>query len=1437
MDLLRDATIPAPWWTHDSDFAILSGVYRHGYGNYELVRDDPQFRTAFGPFAKAQSGGGLRKEEGGGRVEEGGALKGAGAEETEAGTEDGAPVWPDAYTLTRRLKRLLDHLHKLGRKGSRSARSGKPVEAGRAVIVPTKVGMARPPRRVNQWLKREKLEFVRVLFMWGFLAGPSGTVAWRSLSERSNMPEVRWKSEEALEACAAALLVEARRLTSSATPAQRERAGKAKAAPHPTYCVCLVCRQKRKALGMGERGKGGASGGLSVDGGGGQGKAGAGVETGPPVLVLSSAIRLVERLELLEVLRWAVATCRNEWRNLEITLYNSHELPDWWLPGPHDRAMAKGILKHGFGNWAEIVSDSTLAFHPFLTSAPPTTSAPDLPADKAPLASLQVSPQPVGPSDSSAPPALPLAPEALGASQPPPSPSTSAAASSEGKSLLLPVSPPLPPLSSEPNFPTTREEDILEASSPAHSTLPVPMTDNAPQPPLSPASQDQAGVSPLEETVPPLSEADADPMGYGANASDWGEEEEGGAEEGGAALAERTEAAGGGPGAGSEARGQSRSVALKVESEAEGGKVEGGALPAKSILRRLKYLEKVLRRQMTKTRKGGKRSHLDDANMNSPPPAPKQQLPGGSSQEAKETGVEENAMKSPLEPGQGTEINPPTVAAPGSSLGSRPFSQGFAQQQTGDLVVESTASKTASELTREKRRAKEKSFPPLDEGHMPKKYKYGKAIDVKRDTNGQPVLPLALTERLHVTCLGTVVTDRAGWHSERHIFPAGYTSVREHASFLHPNERTTYTSTIVDSGTGPMFRVTPHDAPEQAVERDSASGAWVAVSTAVNKLRGIERDKVAINGTEMYGLSHPVICRLIQELPNADKCIHFRPELSFARFEKVAQPSSQPQQQQPLQTAPAPPSFPPPPVTSPIPAPFPLPAPSPVPAKTGPTAAAANQVLASTSPFKGSLSALASTPPSALVLRNSTSAQVASAASLPSLPSSAQGSVSAEVASRAGTDVAAEDGVAPPPSLPSPVQRWLGPLPQVHPALLRAKQLPGSRPLPGIPAPSGSGSQTPGPSARPLVQSTAAKLAAAASKVPEKVANVLPGQVPVSFLPSLQSRPNMSLVVTAPAGTLAVPGSQGTGNNLAAIQQAALANFAHHNRSGPPQLGQGGGVNERRAGPFGVGPAPRNEPAGTGGSWGVPGSGAKTMGMAPIQSAAGASPLAASQFLYFKSAGAGAPSAAGATTLQQQQQPQLQSLQPLPSSPSLSNYGHTPSSSIPPNLRPHHLRTGASPNLTPPVTPLALAGSTGLGRPLGAPSGYLSAEQSPREGGQQQEPGPQRLIFTPTNPGGGRVTTSGSEGRGSALRGDAARQSGPGEDGPRTRGDGTGTASWLGGPVEALKVDDSQRGIVTPAGATARLIDLDMNTKPNAGGEAEGELATGLMCSENAEDV
>ncbi|GAQ79272.1 hypothetical protein KFL_000270310 [Klebsormidium nitens] len=52
--IAEDGTKPATWWTRNADIALMVGVYRHGYANYDAVRVDPEFAEAFAPALEAE---------------------------------------------------------------------------------------------------------------------------------------------------------------------------------------------------------------------------------------------------------------------------------------------------------------------------------------------------------------------------------------------------------------------------------------------------------------------------------------------------------------------------------------------------------------------------------------------------------------------------------------------------------------------------------------------------------------------------------------------------------------------------------------------------------------------------------------------------------------------------------------------------------------------------------------------------------------------------------------------------------------------------------------------------------------------------------------------------------------------------------------------------------------------------------------------------------------------------------------------------------------------------------------------------------------------------------------------------------------------------------------------------------------------------------------
>ncbi|KAI8814917.1 F/Y-rich N-terminus-domain-containing protein [Cladochytrium replicatum] len=138
---------------------------------------------------------------------------------------------------------------------------------------------------------------------------------------------------------------------------------------------------------------------------------------------------------------------------------------------------------------------------------------------------------------------------------------------------------------------------------------------------------------------------------------------------------------------------------------------------------------------------------------------------------------------------------------------------------------------------------------------------------------GAVVLPLQIGVTTLIA-LGTVVYDRDSFHTERYIFPVGYTAIRKYNSMIDPGKMVKYTCTILDAGDGPRFQITPDDAPDKPIVASSATGAWTVVIKAANTVRNRDHSNSA-SGPDYFGFAAPTISMLIQNLPNAEKCRNY----------------------------------------------------------------------------------------------------------------------------------------------------------------------------------------------------------------------------------------------------------------------------------------------------------------------------------------------------------------------------------------------------------------------------------------------------------------------------------------------------------------------------------------------------------------------------------
>ncbi|KAH8555736.1 F/Y rich C-terminus-domain-containing protein [Umbelopsis sp. PMI_123] len=128
---------------------------------------------------------------------------------------------------------------------------------------------------------------------------------------------------------------------------------------------------------------------------------------------------------------------------------------------------------------------------------------------------------------------------------------------------------------------------------------------------------------------------------------------------------------------------------------------------------------------------------------------------------------------------------------------------------------------------------------------------------------------------LTVHALGHIVWQYDTYHNDRYIWPVGFCVSRTYLSMSNRDVNTNYVCSILDGGeTGPKYHVVADDAPNDPIIANSATGAWTVIVRRANEIREREHSNSA-SGPDYYGLTHPTIAKMIQDLPNADKCRNY----------------------------------------------------------------------------------------------------------------------------------------------------------------------------------------------------------------------------------------------------------------------------------------------------------------------------------------------------------------------------------------------------------------------------------------------------------------------------------------------------------------------------------------------------------------------------------
>eukprot|EP00339_Tiarina_fusa_P012625 CAMPEP_0117033454 /NCGR_PEP_ID=MMETSP0472-20121206/23902_1 /TAXON_ID=693140 ORGANISM="Tiarina fusus, Strain LIS" /NCGR_SAMPLE_ID=MMETSP0472 /ASSEMBLY_ACC=CAM_ASM_000603 /LENGTH=1984 /DNA_ID=CAMNT_0004742375 /DNA_START=28 /DNA_END=5983 /DNA_ORIENTATION=+ len=78
--------------------------------------------------------------------------------------------------------------------------------------------------------------------------------------------------------------------------------------------------------------------------------------------------RVLQRVKLFKDLREKIIPMGEKLSPYLSLARNSTTLPTWWIPSEHDKALIFGVVSHGFGAWEKICSDESLPFYSIAVS-------------------------------------------------------------------------------------------------------------------------------------------------------------------------------------------------------------------------------------------------------------------------------------------------------------------------------------------------------------------------------------------------------------------------------------------------------------------------------------------------------------------------------------------------------------------------------------------------------------------------------------------------------------------------------------------------------------------------------------------------------------------------------------------------------------------------------------------------------------------------------------------------------------------------------------------------------------------------------------------------------------------------------------------------------------------------------------------------------------
>ncbi|GJD12642.1 Chromodomain-helicase-DNA-binding protein 6 [Galdieria sulphuraria] len=351
---------PAPWWRPEDDMNLVIGIYKHGYGNAEDIRKDPElgFHDRTSPSVASSSASNKQAKEsnrqGDGEDDEEDFEEDEEEEENEEQetsvnqferkTEEqnvensvkrqdaelsSLPSFPPADAIMRRLKSVLvacmkDMVRLMKEDSKATGRKAVKKESGHIAGEADENGEG---TRSTNLTKKEMTELEKLVVSYGLFYQNEGQRDWKQFALVSKLLED--KSEDVLEAAFLKLMRECYSVLEGPILGQTY-AETFRAELTETQLASLETdfRQFRNA----------STFNLSIE----------------------RSRSILESISLFRFLRLRVLPDPN----LPETVKNCRkmkELPFWWR-SVHDRALLYGVDRHGLNNWEAIAEDPELGF-------------------------------------------------------------------------------------------------------------------------------------------------------------------------------------------------------------------------------------------------------------------------------------------------------------------------------------------------------------------------------------------------------------------------------------------------------------------------------------------------------------------------------------------------------------------------------------------------------------------------------------------------------------------------------------------------------------------------------------------------------------------------------------------------------------------------------------------------------------------------------------------------------------------------------------------------------------------------------------------------------------------------------------------------------------------------------------------------------------------